>query len=85
MNSTVQQNTFLIYDLFILSSSIKFGGLAVEEATVKFKSVKFKCARDLRDIRIILRVRVRTYYMYGTTAKFKDHQYFRLYGIFFLK
>jgi len=65
--------------------SIKFGGLAVEEATVKFKSVKFKCARDLRDIRIILRVRVRTYYMYGTTAKFKDHQYFRLYGIFFLK
>ena len=61
--------------------------LAVGEATVKFKSVKFKC--DLR---------VRAYYMYGTTAKFKsanifisaardqtakfkDHQYFRLYGI----
>ena len=48
-------------------------------------------------IRIILRVRVRAYYMYGTTAKFKsanifisaardqtakfkDRQYFRLYG-----
>ena len=56
---------------------------------VKFKSVKFKCD---------LRVRVRAYYMYGTTAKFKsanifisaardqiakfkDRQYFRLYGI----
>ena len=67
--------------------SIKFGGLAVGEATVKFKSVKFKCD---------LRVRVRAYYMYGTTAKFKsanifisaardqtakfkDRQYFRLY------
>ena len=34
--------------------SIKFGGLAVGEATVKFKSVKFKCD---------LRVRVRAYYM----------------------
>ena len=50
-------------------------------------------------IRIILRVRVRAYYMYGTTAKFKsanifisaardqtakfkDRQYFRLYGIY---
>ena len=71
--------------------SIKFGGLAVGEATVKFKSVKFKCD---------LRVRVRAYYMYGTTtkfkstdifisaaqdqtAKFKDRQYFRLYGIVF--
>ena len=60
-------------------------------------TVKFKC--DLRDIRIILRVRVRAYYMYRTTAKFKsanifilaardqtakfkDRQYFRLYGIF---
>ena len=49
-------------------------------------------------IRIILHVRVRAYYMYGTTAKFKsanifisaardqtakfkDHQYFRLYGM----
>ena len=70
--------------------SIKFGGLAVGEATVKFKSVKFKCD---------LRVRVRAYYMYGTTAKFKsanifisaaqdqtakfkDCQYFRLYGIY---
>ena len=40
--------------------SIKFGGLAVGEATVKFKSVKCKC--DLRDIRVILRVRVRAYY-----------------------
>ena len=62
--------------------------LAVGEATVKSKSVKSKCD---------LRVRVRAYYMYGTTAKFKsanifisaardqtakfkDHQYFRLYG-----
>ena len=71
--------------------SIKFGGLAVGEATIKFKC-------NLRDIRIILRVRVRTYYIYGTTAKFKsanifisgaqdqtakfkDRQYFRLYGI----
>ena len=69
--------------------SIKFGGLAVGEATVKFKSVKFKCD---------LRVCVRAYYMYGTTVKFKstnifisvaldqtaklkDRQYFRLYGI----
>ena len=76
--------------------SIKFGGLAVGEVTVKFKSVKFKY--DLRDIRIILRVRVRAYYMYGTTAKFKpanifisaardqtakfkDCQYFQLYGM----
>ena len=49
-------------------------------------------------MRIILRMRVRAYYMYGTTAKFKsanifisvawdqtakfkDRQYFRLYGI----
>ena len=38
--------------------SIKFGGLAVGEATVKFKSIKFKC-----DLRIILRMRVRAYYM----------------------
>ena len=69
--------------------SIKFGGLAVGEATVKFRSVKFKC--DLREC-------VRAYYMYGTTAKFKsanifisaardqtakfkDRQYFWLYGI----
>ena len=68
---------------------IKFGSLAVGEATVKFKPVKFKCN---------LHVRVRAYYMYGTTAKFKsanifisaardqtakfkDRQYFRLYGI----
>ena len=53
-------------------------------------------------IRIILRMRVRTYYMYGTTpkfkstnifisaardqtAKFKDRQYFRLYGIYHCK
>ena len=71
--------------------SIKFGGLAVGAATIKFKSVKFKCD---------LRLRVRAYYMYGTTtkfksanifisaardqtAKFKDRQYFRLYGISF--
>ena len=50
---------------------------------------------------IILRMCVRTYYMYGTTAKFKsanifisaaqdqttkfkDHQYFRLYGTYFI-
>ena len=69
--------------------SIKFGGLVVGEATIKFKSVKFKC--DLCEC-------VRAYYMYGTTAKFKsanifisaardqtakfkDRQYFRLYGI----
>ena len=64
--------------------------MAVGEATVKFKSVKFKCD---------LRVRVRAYYIYGTTAKFKsanifiqvisaargqtanlDHQYFRVYN-----
>jgi len=74
--------------------------LAVGEATVKFKSVKFKC--DLRDIRIILRVRVHAYYMYGTTAKFKsanifisaawdqttkfkDRQYFRLYGTLYFE
>ena len=76
--------------------SIKFGSLAVGEATVKFKSVKFKVRSTY--IRIILRVRVCAYYMYGTTAKFKsanifilaardqttkfkDRQYFRLYGI----
>ena len=70
--------------------------MTVKFKSVKFKSVKFKC--DLRNIRIILRVRVRAYYMYGTTAKFKsanifisaardqtakfkDRQYFRLYGI----
>ena len=70
------------------AGNIKFGGLAVGAATVKFKSVKFKCD---------LHVRVRAYYMYGTTAKFKstntfilaardqtakfkDRQYFRLYG-----
>ena len=53
--------------------SIKFGGLAIGEATVKFKSVKFKC--DLRIIHIILRVRVRAYYMYGTTAKFKSAKF----------
>ena len=73
--------------------SIKFGSLAVGEATVKCKSVKFKC-----DLHIILRVRVRAYYIYGTTAKFKsanifisaardqtakfkDRQYFQLYGM----
>ena len=43
--------------------SIKFGGLAVGETTVKFKSVKFKYN---------LRVCVRAYCMYRTTAKFKS-------------
>ena len=56
--------------------SIKFGGLAVGEATVKFKSVKFKF--DLRDIPYYFtRVRARIY-MYGTTAKFKSANIFIL-------
>ena len=54
--------------------SIKFGSLAVGEATVKFKSVKFNVRSTY--IRIILRVRVRAYYMYGTTAKFKSANIF---------
>ena len=76
--------------------SIKFGGLAVGEATVKFKSVKFKC--DLRTYVLFYACMcAHKYYMYGTTAKFKsanifisaardqttkfkDRQYFWLYG-----
>ena len=77
--------------------SIKFGGLAVGEATVKFKSVKFKC--DLRVYALFYACAcAHNYYMYGTTAKFKsanifisaardqtakfkDRQYFQLYGM----
>ena len=88
-NVIEQQVNFLIrLQHTVYWRSIKFGSLAVGEATVKFKSVKFKCD---------LRVRVRAYYIYETTAKFKstnifisaardqtakfkDRQYFRLYG-----
>ena len=77
--------------------SIKFGSLVVGEATIKFKSAKFKC--DLRKYVYFTRARilyVRNYtakfksihiFISATrdqTAKFNDRQYFRLYGIWFL-
>ena len=74
--------------------SIKFGGLVVGKA-VKFKSIEFKCdLRDIRNIlhvRVCAYYMYETTAKFKSanifilasrdqTAKFKDRQYFRLYG-----
>ena len=72
--------------------SIKFGGLGVGEATVKFKSIKLLCTYvlfyacahiictelppNLNPPKFFFFLAAR-----DQTAKFKDRQYFRLYGM----